>query len=245
MPELTLFNAGGRDAQVSAESIRLPIRIRRLDRDGKQCQCMRILRGTFNRGLSSLVGVPGNLGPTSEQVSDMLIAGDPEIDLETVGMFLRPGESKRVYVDAGGKVQHVVQHMEIVRNPDGSEKERRVKGLHAANVHIPLRWSGKLIPRKEAIAKYVFSGKRQIRHINGLTYDFLFDIAAELDKANSMLLVGAGPKGNQPLVLRRGAVPYRGFLEGRVREQEYLLLLHLSNLELKSPVAQELKEAAA
>jgi hypothetical protein len=166
-----------------------------------------------------------------------LIEGDPEIDLETVGMFLRPGESKRVYVDAGGQVQHVVQHMEIVRNPDGTEKETRVKALHASNIHVPLRWSGKLIPRKEAIRKYVFSGKRQIRHVNGLTFDFLFDIAAQLDKADSMLLVGAGPKGNQPLVLRRGALPYRGFLEGRVRDQEYLLLLHLSNMELKSAAA--------
>src|SRR5262249_672015 len=161
----------------------------------------------------------------------------------TIGMFLRPGESKRVYVDAAGQVQHVVTHMEIVRNPDGTEKETRVKALHASNIHVPLRWSGKLISRKEAIHKYVSTGKRQIRHVNGLTFDFLVDFAAQLDEADSMLLVGAGPKANQPLVLRRGALPYRGFLEGRVRDQEYLLLLHLSNMELKSAatvqVAQE------
>jgi hypothetical protein len=244
VPELTLFNAAGRDAQVTAESVRLPVHIRRLDRDGKQCQSARILRGTLDHGLSSLVGVPAEAGPTPQQVSEMLIAGDPEIDLEAVGMILR--DTKRVYVDAGGKVQHAVNHLEIVHNPDGTEKARRPKALLGSNLVVPLAWSGKLIPRREAIHKFVFAGMRQIRHINGLTFDFLFAIAKELSDKNSMLLVGAGPKANQPLVLRRGALPYRGFLEGRVRDEEYLLLLHLSNLELKSPVVtQELKEAAA
>jgi hypothetical protein len=105
----------------------------------------------------------------------------------------------------------------------------------SANVALPLRWSGKLIPRAEAARKFVFTGKRQIRHVNGLTYDFLYAIARELEERDSLLVVGAGPKGKQPLVLRRGALPYRGFLEGRSRGPEYLLLLHFSNLELKSP----------
>jgi hypothetical protein len=54
------------------------------------------------------------------------------------------------------------------------------------------------------------------------------------------MLVGAGPKANQPIVLRRGSVPYRGFLEGRTKGEEYCLLLHLSNMELKAP--EESKE---
>jgi len=29
--------------------------------------------------------------------------------------------------------------------------------------------------------------------------------------------------------------PYRGFLEGRVDGERYILLLHLSNMELKMP----------
>ena len=73
-------------------------------------------------------------------------------------------------------------------------------------------------------------------HINGLTYDFLFTMAEELEKKNSLMLLGGGPKSNQPLVLRRGGAPYRGFLEGRVRGDRYCLLLHLSNLELRAPV---------
>jgi hypothetical protein len=52
------------------------------------------------------------------------------------------------------------------------------------------------------------------------------------------LLLGAGSKSNQPLILRRNGTPYRGFLEGRTRGETYRLVLHLSNLELKAPEVQ-------
>ena len=51
----------------------------------------------------------------------------------------------------------------------------------------------------------------------------------------SLMMLGAGPRSNQPLVLRRGSTPYRGFLEGRVDGDRYCLILHLSNMELRSP----------
>ena len=53
--------------------------------------------------------------------------------------------------------------------------------------------------------------------------------------ALSVMLLGAGPKSNQPLILRRGSTPYRGFLEGRTQGDKYCLILHFSNLELKAP----------
>ena len=59
-------------------------------------------------------------------------------------------------------------------------------------------------------------------------------MAKELEDKNSLMLIGAGPKANQPLVLRRGSLPQRGFLEGRTSGDKYLLVLHLSNLELKA-----------
>ena len=81
------------------------------------------------------------------------------------------------------------------------------------------------------------AAKLQLQHINGLTYDFLYAIAKELEQKDSLLVVGTGPKANQPLILRRGSLPYRGFLEGRTHGDEYCLLLHLSNMELKAPEA--------
>ena len=92
-----------------------------------------------------------------------------------------------------------------------------------------------MIKKEEACRKFVFSNKVQLMHINGLTYDFLFNMAKELAEKESLMLLGAGAKSNQPLILRRGGTPYRGFLEGRVDGEKYCLILHLSNLELKAP----------
>jgi hypothetical protein len=236
MPELTLCNAAGRDAQVALESVRIPVRIRRLDRAGRQVASARILKGTLARGYGALFNQYAGDGH-GDPLADMLIAADPEIDKEAVGMFLR--DTKRVYVDAAGQVAKAVVHQEIVKNPDGTGKLRRPHVLLGSNIHAKLNWSGKLIDRAKAVHSYVFSGVRQILHVNGLTFDFLHAIAKELEEKDSLLLVGAGPKANQPLVLRRGALPYRGFLEGRTNSDSYLLLLHLSNLELKSPKKSE------
>ena len=55
----------------------------------------------------------------------------------------------------------------------------------------------------------------------------------------SMMLLGGGKKGNEPLMFRRGGLSYRGFLEGRVDGESYALILHLSNMELKRPSEKE------
>ena len=72
-------------------------------------------------------------------------------------------------------------------------------------------------------------------HVNGLTYDFLFSMAKELEQSESLMLVGAGPKGNQPLVVREKGSQWRAFLFGEVRGEEYRLVVMLSDQELKQP----------
>jgi hypothetical protein len=52
------------------------------------------------------------------------------------------------------------------------------------------------------------------------------------------MLIGSGEKGVGPLVFQNGGKAYRAFLEGRIKDNGYLLILHLSNLELKSAIAQ-------
>jgi hypothetical protein len=239
MPEISLSDSRGRDAAVSAETVRVPVRVRWVDDAGRQAASARVLKGTIDRDYTALLQRAG----APEKVAEALIAGDPELDIETAGAFLR--DTSRVYVNSERKVVHAVSQVEVVRNTDGTEKLRRPKKIAVPNVtpDQPLLWSGKLLPKTDVYNKYVMVSKLQVVHVNGLTYDFLFGIAKELEAKNSLLLVGAGPKANQPLILRRGAVPYRGFLEGRTRGDEYLLLLHLSNIELKAPEkpAQEVK----
>jgi hypothetical protein len=231
MPEISISNSQGRDAQVVAQSVRIPVKVRWVDDSNRQVSSARLLKGTIDRDFEALLEQAGS----PDKVADALIAGDPEIDLESAGSFLR--ETSRVYFNTDRKTVFSVAQMEIVRNPDGTEKTRRPKKMQTPNVGPgqPIQWSGKFLHKKDVFNKFVMAGKLQLQHINGLTYDFLFNIAKELEKKESLLLVGAGPKSNQPLVLRRGSVPYRGFLEGRTKGDEYALILHLSNMELKAP----------
>jgi hypothetical protein len=240
MGEFFLSNSKGRDAQVMAESVRSTLKVRWLDDEGRQVASHRVLKATVERDLDALLARFGDL----EKVGAALTRDDPEIDLERVGSFLH--DTSRVYIDTQKKVVHRVKMFDVIRNPDGSERLRRPHAVLVPNVTAdqPLKWTGKLLPKKEVFNKFVISGKMQLVHINGLTYDFLFGIAKELEQKDALLMLGAGPKSTQPLVLRRGSTPYRGFLEGRTRGDEYCLLVHLSNMELKAPEVKS-PEAAA
>jgi hypothetical protein len=238
MGEINLSNNAGRDAVVATNSVRSPLKVRWVDERGRQASSVRIVKSTVPHDVPALAQQFGDLS----KVSTGLIEADPEVDLENVGRFLR--ETSRVYVNPQGQIVHRVEFWEIVRNPDGSERERRPRKVLETNMsgEVPFRWTGKFIKKEEACRKFVFSGKVQIAHINGLTYDFLFDMAKQLEEKKSLMLLGAGPKSNQPLILKRGGTPYRGFLEGRVQNDRYCLILHFSNLELKAPEAQTNEE---
>lgn len=235
MPDISLTNNLGRDANVIAESVRIPVKIRWVDDQNRQAASARLLKGTIDRDLDALLEQNGG---SLDKVGEALQAGDPELDIESAGSFLR--DTSRVYYNTDRKTVFSITQLEIVRHPDGTEKEKRPKKILPPNVGAeqPLLWSGRFLPKSGVYNKFVISGKLQLHHINGLTYDFLFGIARELEAKNSLMLMGAGPKANQPIVLRRGSVPYRGFLEGRTRGEEYCLLLHLSNMELKAPGAE-------
>jgi hypothetical protein len=242
MPEISLFNSAGRDAVVKLQSVSTPLRVRWLDTQGRQVSTARVVKSTLDGDLDALVAKHGDLRSVGAAIRDQ----DPELDLETAGRLL--SETSRVYVDRQRKIVHRVQEWEIIRNPDGTERTRRRKAIPDPNVGAetpPLKWSGLLIPKREAVRKFVFVQKMQLAHINGLTYDFLFGMAKELESKESLLLLGGGAKSNQPLILRRGGSQFRGFLEGRTRGETYRLVLHLSNLELKAPEEKDEPEAPA
>lgn len=242
MAEINLCNSAGRDAVVKLQSLSSPLRVRWLDTDSRQVSTARMIKSSVNEDLEALLERHSDLRSVGVAIRD----GDPELNIEVAGRLLQ--DTSRVYVDRTRKIVHRVQEWDVIRNPDGSERERRPHAIPDANVGAaaaPLKWSGIMIPKREAIRKFVFVQKMQLAHINGLTYDFLFGMAKELEANESLLLLGAGPKSNQPLILRRNSMPYRGFLEGRTRGDTYRLVLHLSNLELKAPELQAPAETPA
>ena len=123
---------------------------------------------------------------------------------------------------------------EIVRNVKGEKiTERRVLENESNIIdEIPLIM-GQLVKKNVLYNKVVFVKKYQLHHVNGLTFEFLYDIAKRLEDEQSLMIVGAGKSGKDPLVFQDGGKKYSGFLEGRTQGSKYLLILHLSNLELK------------
>lgn len=231
MGTINLSNSKNRDAIVNTQSVYSPLRVAWLDEKGRRVQNVRLLRCTIDRDVDALIKSAGSL----DKVSELLLKGDPEVDVESYGRAL--SDTSRVYVDPDKKIVHKIREFEIVKNPDGSVRERRPRAVTLPNTatETPLKWSGKLIKKAEVYNRFVFASKVQVVHVNGLTYDFLYSMAKELDEKQSLLLLGAGPKSNQPLIFQRGGTPYRGFLEGRIDGDKYCLILHLSNMELKVP----------
>jgi hypothetical protein len=226
--KLHLTNAAGRDATVVFASVAAepgPA----LGLPGTTLRFARWLAATEDGLLESLAARHPDL-------SAALVAGDPEVDIEHVGRAIRGTDN--VFLSAAGEVLHAAPRIvELVLGADGGEKERRAPVDTEANVNEtdPLRWAAMRLGRREAVRRFVFARTIQVRHVDGLTYDYLHAMARELDTADAMVLVGAGPRGRDPLIFQANGTPWRAFLEGRVDGERYQLLLHLSNLELKRP----------
>ncbi|MGB7070298.1 MAG: hypothetical protein WBD22_12455 [Pyrinomonadaceae bacterium] len=227
---INISNAKNRDAVVALEGVQPKRETIYTDGEGRPVTNRRLLKTDVTHDLPELMKKRRKI----EKLAEVLIKEDPEVDIEQFGMFLT--ETSRVYVSKSGIV-YLVEEFEVIHNPDGTVRERRPlkKDPQNANGEFPLRWTGKFIKKADAIDKFVFTTKKQLVHVNGLTFDFLFDIAKELDRKASLLLVRGGEKGDEPLVLNRGGRRYNAFLEGRVKDKSYCLILHLSNMELKKP----------
>lgn len=227
---INISNPKGRDAVVALEALNPKREVSFTDAKGRPVITRKLLKTDTTHDLPEIL----KNGKSLESLADLLINGDPEIDMESFGMFLT--DMSRVYVTKKGII-HLVEEIEVIYNADGTVRERRPRKKEQQNMNgeFPMRWTGKFIKKEEAAHRFVFTNKKQLVHINGLTFDFLYEMAKELDEKDSLLLVRGGEKGNEPLVMNRGGKPYNAFLEGRVKGDAYCLILHLSNMELKRP----------
>lgn len=222
-----ISNDRRRDAQVAFDARPVQSTLRRVLPSGVEPVSVRLVKttGEMNRCLRE--------NYDTEELIRILAEEDPDVDMEITGRKLR--RTRRLFVDREYAIVYHVNLEQVVRNPDGSERERRELTKVPGNVNqpIPLRWTGRMYPRQEALRRFVFTRNYQLRHVNGATFDLLYDMARQLDRADTMVLIGAGRKGTDPILLSRGGQPYRGFLEGRIEGERYCLILHLTDIELK------------
>jgi len=162
-----------------------------------------------------------------------LIHADPEIDIELTGKFI--DEVSRVYINEDQNPVFRINKVEKIFSPKGELKEERAPKYNKSNISGEniVNWTGKLMPKAKVYNKLVFAKKYQLKHVNGLTYDFLFEMAKELADKDALMMMGAGTSGKEPLVMNDGGKPYRAFLEGRIKGDKYCLMMHLTDQELK------------
>jgi hypothetical protein len=229
MRTINLTNEKKRDAQVSMEPRKKPPEVRRVLDDGQDYINIKLLKQNLNLSFDTLSKNYDDL----VQMGNALIESDPEVDLELIGK--RKKKKKKLYLNKDNKIAYRVNMVQIIKDPTGKEIERRDLAKAMSNVtgESVVHWSGKKFPKSAAIRRFVFQHKLQIKHISGLTYDFLYEMAKNLQQTDSLMLVGGGKKGTEPLILTQGGEPYRGFLEGRVSGDKYCLILHLTNMEVR------------
>jgi hypothetical protein len=175
-----------------------------------------------------------------EEYGQVLIDGDPDADMEQVGRFI--GSTDTVYLSNDGNVLHVLPEIiEVLFGPDGAETERREPEEVPSNIDdgYPVCWTGRKLPKQDAARRFAFKRTIQLQHTDGLSYDFLFEMAKTLHEEKVVVLMGTGKKAQDPLVFQANGTPYRAFLEGRVDGDRYQLFMHLSNLELKVPAEKK------
>ena len=229
MPKLHLTNEEGRNTTVQFKAVKAQPSPR-LGLPGEAVEFYRYLSAVREGCHDMLVAQHG------EDYAQALVDGDPEVDMEQVGR--RIGATDVVYLDDAGEVLYAAPEViEVIFNAAGDEVERRRPKDVAANVNEgePVHWTSMKMNRRLVVRRFAFRRSLQLRHVDGLTYDYLYAMAKDLDEEDKMVLIGAGTKGKDPLIFQHNGSPYRGFLEGRVDGDRYQLLLHLSNLELKRP----------
>jgi|TARA_B110000503_G_scaffold96440_1_gene145021 hypothetical protein len=238
---IKLANDKKRDAEITFRSLNPRPAVTLVMESGDKVINKRIIKGTSQTSTQSLFtkynekpkeGVDFQMQLAARLAED-LIASDPESNLELTGKFI--DDVSRVYINADEKPVFRVKKTEKIFSPKAELKEEREPKYNESNItgENMVNWTGKLMPKSQVYNKLVFNKKYQLKHVNGLTYDFLFDMAKELADKDALMMMGAGASGKEPLVMNDGGKPYRAFLEGRIKGDKYCLILHLTDQELK------------
>ncbi len=183
---------------------------------------------------------------TDEEIFNQFISSNSEVDFEKTGCEIK--HLQRFYTDSNGEPANGIWFEETIFDKEGNVKDvhpMEKRQSNVADVTNPLQWTNKYISYETAAKKYVVSQVYKICHVDSLTFDFLYEIARDLEDHNAVMYMGMGEKGDEPVVFREGGKPYRVFLKGATdknknaikigsSERRYFeLLLLLSEMEYK------------
>ena len=228
LKEIHIANEKSRDANVRFVSL-----IKEADPKfaykGKNIKNSRLLINSEENSDSNLIK------NYKDSLAEKILKEDVDLDIEYAGKFI--GDIDRILFNSKDEILYTAPELkEVFFNKEGEETKKQSPKEIIPNVRDdtpPLKWTGKFFKREEVLTKFVITKSIQLRHIDGLTFEFLYDMAKTLDDKKSLMFVGGGKSGKDPLIFQTNGNPYRGFLDGRVNKKQYQLILRLSNMELK------------
>lgn len=177
MRKINISNSKKRDALLGFETKPTRAKVFQVLKDGSEKNNIKILKSALATDINTLSKEYDDL----EGLAQAIISSDIECDIETTGMIL--GSTTKVYANPENEIVFNVKLIEVQKDVNGEETSRKPLVQKDANISIdsmPISWSGKAMPKDAAVKKFVFSKHYQICHVNGLTYDFLYEMAKEL-----------------------------------------------------------------
>jgi|TARA_B100000929_G_scaffold238732_1_gene195665 hypothetical protein len=168
-------------------------------------------------------------------LAQKILEEDVDLDIEYAGKYI--GNIDRILFSSKNEILYTPPKIkEVVFNKEGKEIKKQDPKEITPNVRDdtpPLKWTGKFFKRDDILKKFVITKSIQLRHVDGLTFEFLYGMAKTLNDKKSLMFIGGGKSGKDPLIFQTNGNPYRGFLDGRVNKNQYQLILRLSNMELR------------
>ena len=169
------------------------------------------------------------------KLAQKILEEDVDLNIDYAGKFI--GDIDRILFNSKNEILYTPPKIkEVVFNKEGKEIKKQNPKEIVPNIRDdtpPLKWTGKFFKREDILKKFVITKSIQLRHIDGLTFQFLYDMEKTLDNKKSLMFIGGGKSGKDPLIFQTNGNPYRGFLDGRINKKQYQLILRLSNMELK------------
>ena len=169
------------------------------------------------------------------KLAQKILEEDVDLDIDYAGKFV--GDIDRILFNSKNEILYTPPKIkEVVFNKEGKKIKKQNPKEIVPNVRDdtpPLKCTCKFFKREDVLKKFVINKSIQLRHTDGLTFEFLYDMAKTLDNKKSLMFLGGGKSGKEPLIFQTNGSPYRGFLDGRVNKNQYQLILRLSNMELK------------
>ena len=146
------------------------------------------------------------------KLAQKILEEDVDLDIEYAGKYI--GDIDRILFNSKNEILYTPPKIkEVVFNKEWKEIKKQNPKEIVPNVRDdtpPLKWTGKFFKREDILKKFVVTKSIQLRHVDGLTFEFLYDMAKTLDDKKSLMFVGGGKSGKDPLIFQTNGNPYRG-----------------------------------